>query len=259
MADKIKISGGAPMVDLGVRSWTSALSIPQLASWATFDDPAMSIVQNRITAVSSRRGGNLIKMPDSSGPAREVRNGLSVGKFTNGQLNYLYSTTVYNSASFTMAAIVHIDAYTSSTRDLMGAFESGNSLRVWRSAGRYEVRFGGTSILSQKQVFNQSGWHLIIWSQHAGQSALSVQRVGGDPHVVRAANTQTVGAACQAVFGADEIANGTVGATPSASRSWQDCIADTFLWVGLDLLSADHLEKRLALIDYFNQIYGAAE
>lgn len=258
MADKIKIQGGAPTVNLGVRSWTSELGIPSLAAWATFDDSAFTIATGRITAVRPRVGAGLQKSADSTGPLRELRSGLSVGKFTNNELNYLNAPVLINGNSFSMAAIVHIDAYTSATRDLMALFETGNSVRVWRSAGRYDIRFGSTVILAGTQVFNQSGWHMIVWSQHNGETALRVQRIGSEPVNQRVANTVLAGTSCTPVIGADEIANGTVGATPSASRSWQDCVADFLVWRGVDILGSDRATERASLVAYFNTVYGAA-
>lgn len=258
MADKITILGSVPSVNLGVKSWSSDVGINELESWATFDDPAFTVQAGRIIAVAPRRGAGLLKSADSTGPVREVRGGLPVAKFASGVLNYLHVPLLINGNSFSMAAIVHIDSYTASTRDLMALFETGNSVRVWRSAGRYDVRFGSTVLLAGEQVFNQTGWHLIIWSQHNGEVALRVQRLGGTASTLRAANTVSAGAACTPIIGADEIANGQIGATPSAGRAWQDCVAEYLVWRGTDILSADRATERAALVAYFNEVYGAA-
>lgn len=258
MADKITIVGGAPSVSLGVRSWTTEIGIPEMASWTTFDDGSFATASGRIIGVAPRAGAGLHKSAESTGPVREVRGGLPVGKFTNNQLNYLHSPILLNGNSFSMAAIVYVDAYTASTRDLMALFESGNSVRVWRSAGRYDLRFGSTAILAGSHVFNQGGWHLIIWSQHNGEAALRIQRLGSEPVTQRVANTILAGAACTPIIGADEIANGTVGATPSESRAWQDCVADYMVWRGVDILSPERANERAALVAYFAKVYGAA-
>lgn len=258
MADQITILGGAPTVALPGTNWTQALKRPQLVSWTTADDPALTLVAGRITAMAPRTGAGLVKSADSAGPVRELRDGMAVGKYATGVLNYLHAPITVDSASFSMAAVVYIDAYTVQGRDLMAVFKTSNSMRVTRNNGKYGVRVGISEYLVTAAEYSQTGWHLIVWSQNGGSAALRVQRIGGTPELVRAANAITVGSVCTPIFGADEIANGEVGAAPNAGRAWSDCICEQMVWSGVDMLASGESEYLATLTGYFDAVYGAA-
>lgn len=256
MAGQITLMGGSPVVDLGVTNWTALLSRPELVAWSTPDSASLTLSGGQISAIRARSGAGLIRSADSAGPQPVTRAGLTVGKYNNGALHYLHSPARVDGAAFSMGAVVYVDVYTSSARDVMGAFESANGLRLWCANGRWEMRHGGATVAQASGSFSTTGWHLLLWSQMGGEAAIYIRRADGLTGAARAANSQIAGGRCTPVFGADEVANGQIGATPSALRAWDGCIADTWAWDGADVLADP---AYLALIErYFSQVYAEA-
>lgn len=259
MADKIRIIGGNPSVDLELAGFDGRLVRPSMAHWSSFETGDFTFSGSRIIAVAPRAGeGGLIKSADSIGPIPASRGGLPVAKHANAVLDYLYAAPTVDGSSVTVGAIVYLDnSPAAGGNDLIGMFQTGNGKKLWIWNGRWQVRDGATTLVSSA-VYPHTGWYMVLWSQFGGSCAMSIERIGQAPQTFRAASLTNTGAASNIVFGADEVANGNPGATPIASRAWGDCIADTFIWRGVDILSESELEYRAILSDYFNTVYGDA-
>ena len=258
MADKIRIVGGSPTVNLGLDGFDARLARAELAHWSSFETGDLSVVNERIVGVAPRIGVGIGKMADSIGPVPATRSGLPVAKYSNGILNHLYPLLTADGSAVSVAAIVHLDnAPASGGNDLIGMFRTGNGKKMWLWNGRWQVRDGATTLVSSA-VYPHVGWYMAIWSQFGGECAMSIEPLGQAAANFRAPSLTNTGTTSNIVLGADEIQNGNPGATPIAARAWGDCIADSFVWRGVDILAAAQEDYRADLSAYFNTVYGAA-